>query len=238
MNYQLPPYPTNRLEALLYMDHYTSNDSNPLPIVAGFIPLDEISQIGMITMSIIKLLTSQCDCSNITLIYDPTTFVDDEMIWLVPWDDWTSHVLITNFGHHITVTSTHTFLPHYIEEVCCMIQLYQTIKHLSIYTIDQISDINQTKNPIIWIGSNLHHQLDIDTTLAQDNEVLTSLQIGQVTDTTIVWHHLIATMISYYESLDNTYSITALHYHNTSIQDGQLDHTSGYCAGIISILLA
>jgi len=80
MNYQLPTYPTNRLEALLYLDHYTSSESNALSIVAGFIPLDEISQVGMITMSIIKLLTSQCDCSDIILVYDPLTFVDDEMI--------------------------------------------------------------------------------------------------------------------------------------------------------------
>lgn len=236
MNYQLPPYPTNRLEALLYMDHYTSSDSNPLPIVAWFIPLDEISQVGMITMSIIKLLTSQCDCSDITFVYDPITYADDEMIWLVLWDNWTNDVLVTSFGHHITVTSIQQHLPRYIEEVCCMIQLYQTVKHINIYTIDQIAELNNVKNPIIWVGSNLHDWLDVDTTLTQDNDVLTSLQIGKISNTTIIWHNLITAMINYYESLNDTYGITALHYHNTSMQDGQIDQTSGYCAGVISVI--
>gem|GEM_PF-2492135 len=153
MTYQLPPYPTNRLEALLHLDKLATtmisqqdNSYHYLTITAALIPYGHILHVGSMVMATLSMLiSSNLSTTHYTIIYDNTQPIDQSHITI------SNHQYTTAFGHHITIHNTN-IIPIWLDELCCMIQLYTTITDLTIIHCEQLQHsplvINQ---PIIWV---------------------------------------------------------------------------------------
>lgn len=235
MNYQLPWYPTNRLEVLLHMDVLARAMMEQQPpehqghtLWWGIVPIWPIMHVGSMVMMIIFMLVRSSDSSRYTLVYDPAMLDDNHTSISL---DAKSR-LITSFGHKISVHTTLTQIPDLINDICCMLQLYTPLEHIHLYTIDQHESIID-QYPILWIGANLHHGLTLNTSLEQDEIILTQLTLGQANDDTIIGHALLSTMIHHYDVKSTDHSVIPISYHNTALVDGQKDSTTSYCAAVI-----
>ncbi len=233
MTYHLPSYPTNRLEALLHLDVLASAMINQQPtsyrdytIKWGIIPLWPVIHSGSMTMTILKMISS-AQSHHYTLVYDPAMMTTDTKLSL---ND--KNKLTTSFGHQVKIESSITQIPQRINELCCMMQIYDKVKFIQLYTIAE-RELIDTSHPIIRVGANLHQWLTLDASLIEDEKILTGLALGQLTDDSLSWYRLLSTMIRYYESQPGDHSISPVSYHNTALIDGQKDNTVGYCAAVI-----
>jgi hypothetical protein len=233
MTYSLPLYPTNRLEALLHLDMLASAMIDQQPsshhdyvIKWAIAPLWPIIHTGSMTMTILKMIW-QAQAHHYTLVYDPAMMTTDHTVSLSD-----THKLTTSFGHQIKIESSITQIPQRVNELCCMMQIYDKLKSIQLYTIAERETID-TSHPILRIGANLHHWLSLETSLVEDEKILTQLTLGQLTDETLTWYGLLSTMIRYYNTQPGDHSISPVSYHNTALMDGQKDSTTGYCAAVV-----
>jgi hypothetical protein len=233
--YNLPSYPTNRLETLIHLDKIAraminQHDSKLESLTHQWVilPLGEIIHVGTMVMTAIKLITLAKN-HHYTIVYDPSIDSSTETISFN-----SNHKLTTSFGHHIPVTSKSDTLPKWIDELCCMIQLYDTIKQLTILTSDQdFSQINPSSS-VLWVSGNLHYNWELETTLVQDELILTKLIWWTIDDNTIAHYNILNQLTNYYRLQEQQYHIIPVSYHNTALLDGQKNNTSGYCVAMIT----
>jgi hypothetical protein len=119
-------------------------------------------------------------------VYDPDIIIDKTTT-----DVNKNHKFTTSFGHQIKIESNITqissgvlvpdAIPQRVDELCCMMQIYDKVRSINLYTIHERESIT-ANYPIIRVGANLHQGLDLDTSLAEDEKILTSLTLGQITD--------------------------------------------------------
>lgn len=233
MIYHLPPYPTNRLEALLHLDTLaramvSQQDTSyrTYNIQWWIIPLWSIVHVGSMVMTVLYMMKQQ-HISTYTIVYDPDAIPDDT----APWRNTADKKITTSFGHQIQITS-HWPVPWRMDELCCILQLYETVTSIKLYTINEREQITSA-HPILRIGANLHQWLPLDTSLTEDEQILTKLALGQLDDTSIVGYNLLQTMIHYYAIQKPSYTLIPISYHNTALVDGQKENTVSYCAAII-----
>ncbi len=232
MNYQLPSYPSNRLEALLHLDMLACAMIQQQPssyqeykIKWGIIPLWSIMHVGSMVMTILQMM-SVAPSHHYTLVYDPAMMTTDTSMSLD-----TKSKISTRFGHQIKIESSTTQIPEWVDELCCMIQIYDKLKSIQLYTIAERESIDH--HPIIRVGANLHQGLSLNASLSEDEKILTQLALGHLDDESITWYGLLSTMIRYYTSQPGDHSVSPVSYHNTALIDGQKKSTTGYCAAII-----
>lgn len=234
MSYHLPTYPSSRLDTLVHLDTIArsmiaQHDHNLTEYdhCGIIIPRDSILHTGSMVMSMIKLITSHHP-KHYVIMYDPALITNHQEYTLL--DD--NMMLTTNFGHRIMVEAPSTQLPHIIEQLCCMISIYQSVTHITVmHHQDQHRITDQ--HTMIWIAGNLHHDLHMDIALAQDEKVLTRLTLGQVDDTTLISYNILHTLWSHYRHQEVDYNIIPVSYHNTALLDGHKESTSSYCAALI-----
>jgi hypothetical protein len=233
MIYSLPSYPSNRLETLLHLDALACAMIQQQPssyqdykIKWGIVPLWSIMHVGSMVMTIIQMM-SIAQSHHYTLVYDPAMMTTDASISL----DAKSKIT-TRFGHQIKIESSTTQIPEWVDELCCMIQIHDKLKSINLYTITERESI-EPNHPIIRVWANLHQGLNLNTSLVEDEKILTQLALGTLTDDSLTWYGLLSTMIRYYSSQPGDHSISPVSYHNTALIDGQKNSTTGYCAAII-----
>lgn len=222
MRYHLPDYPTNRLETLIHLDKIAramidQHDSKLESLTHQWVilPLGEIIHVGTMVMTAIKLITLAKN-HHYTIIYDPSIDSSTEIISLD-----SDYKLTTSFGHHIPVASKSNMLPKWIDELCCMIQLYDSIKQLTILTNNQDLSQIESSSSALWISGNLHHSWELETTLVQDEFILTKLIWWIIDDDSITHYHILNQLTNYYRLQQKQYHIIPVSYHNTALLDGQ-----------------
>lgn len=234
MTYKLPPYPSNRLETLMHLDMIARSmiSQHEYELInfkhcGAIIPRASIVHTGSMVMTLIKIITTHHH-RHYTFIYD---------WWLIQPDS--AHVsldnkgrLVTSFGHKIPTQSATPQIPIMIEQLCCMIQIYQDISQITLLHSDQLDQLDP-KSMVIRIAGNLHDGLALQDSLTQDEAVLASLTLGQVPDTTLISYDILHTLGEHYRHQDIDYNIIPVSYHNTALLDGQKKSTSSYCAAVI-----
>jgi hypothetical protein len=132
----------------------------------------------------------------------------------------------TSFGHHIRVDAQLPHFPAWINHLCCMIQLYDSIDRLTVMTYDQdLCDIDPD-SAVLRIAGNLHDGLLLEESLIQDETALSKLMMGHLDDRELVCHDILMTLTDYYHIQQAQYRIIPVSYHNTALLDGQKDRTS------------
>ena len=151
MTYNLPSYPTNSLEALLHLDMLACTMIKQQPnlyqnitIKGSIIPIGPIMHVGNMVMTILKMI-SALQSHHYTFVYDPAMMNTDTTLLLNH-----NNKLTTSFGHHIKIVSNITQIPQRIDELCCMIQIYDKIKSIKLYTIAERESIT-SEYPIIRV---------------------------------------------------------------------------------------
>jgi len=234
MTYHLPTYPSSRLETLMHLDMLArtmitqhENDLIGYKHCGAIIPRASIIHTGSMVMTLMRLITTHHH-RHYTFIYD---------VWFLEPDS--DHVslddkgrLITSFGHKIPVKSASSQIPIIIEQLCCMIQIYQSISQITILHPDQLDQLDP-KSMVVWIAGNLHHGYTLQDSLIQDELALTQLTLGQVDDTTLTSYHILHALGAHYRHQDIDYNIIPVSYHNTALLDGQKKSTTSYCAALI-----
>jgi hypothetical protein len=95
-------------------------------------------------MTILQMM-SVIQSHHYTLVYDPAMMTTDTSISLD-----TKSKISTRFGHQIKIESSTMQIPEWVDELCCMIQIYDTLKSIKLYTITERESI-EPNHPIIRV---------------------------------------------------------------------------------------